>query len=107
MSSVPIFKITFIASLVIKWPFLCNVIKFSRHCVGWLEDSAYFAAIDETLNTISWYDWPETLKNRHLSALEEIYQSKRDFVRFGKIIGQCLWFHNFPQGIYVMLKVFA
>ncbi|RVX21526.1 4-alpha-glucanotransferase, chloroplastic/amyloplastic [Vitis vinifera] len=46
----------------------------------WLEDSAYFAAIDETLNTISWYDWPEPLKNRHLSALEEIYQSKRDFI---------------------------
>lgn len=47
---------------------------------NWLEDSAYFAAIDETLNTISWYDWPEPLKNRHLSALEEIYQSKRDFI---------------------------
>lgn len=47
---------------------------------NWLEDSAYFAAIDETLNTISWYDWPGPLKNRHLSALEEIYQSKRDFI---------------------------
>ncbi|KAL8034125.1 hypothetical protein ABFX02_12G006800 [Erythranthe guttata] len=47
---------------------------------GWLEDAAYFAAIDDTLNTISWYDWPESLKNRHLVALEEIYQSKKEFI---------------------------
>ncbi|XP_051115304.1 4-alpha-glucanotransferase, chloroplastic/amyloplastic [Andrographis paniculata] len=47
---------------------------------GWLEDAAYFAAIDDTLNTLSWYDWPESLKNRHLAALEEIYQSKKEFI---------------------------
>ncbi|XP_021650627.2 4-alpha-glucanotransferase, chloroplastic/amyloplastic isoform X2 [Hevea brasiliensis] len=47
---------------------------------GWLEDAAYFAAIDDTLNTLNWYDWPEPLKNRHLAALEEIYQSKKDFI---------------------------
>ncbi|KAI3462012.1 hypothetical protein Pfo_018675 [Paulownia fortunei] len=47
---------------------------------GWLEDAAYFAAIDDTLNTFSWYDWPESLKNRHLAALEEIYQSKKEFI---------------------------
>ncbi|KAL0432026.1 UNVERIFIED_CONTAM: 4-alpha-glucanotransferase, chloroplastic/amyloplastic [Sesamum radiatum] len=47
---------------------------------GWLEDAAYFAAIDDTLNTFSWYDWPDPLKNRHLSALEEIYQSKKEFI---------------------------
>uniref|UniRef100_A0A5B7BGV6 4-alpha-glucanotransferase n=1 Tax=Davidia involucrata TaxID=16924 RepID=A0A5B7BGV6_DAVIN len=47
---------------------------------SWLEDAAYFAAIDDTLNTFSWYDWPEPLKNRHLAALEEIYQSKKDFI---------------------------
>lgn len=49
--------------------------------VGWLEDAAYFAAIDDSLNTISWYNWPEPLRNRHLVALEDIYQQKRDFVR--------------------------
>jgi len=49
--------------------------------VGWLEDAAYFAAIDNSLNTLSWYDWPEPLKNRHLVALEDIYEQKRDFVR--------------------------
>lgn len=48
---------------------------------GWLEDAAYFAAIDDTVNTFSWYEWPESLKNRHLAALEEIYQSKKEYVR--------------------------
>ncbi|XP_057970753.1 4-alpha-glucanotransferase, chloroplastic/amyloplastic isoform X2 [Malania oleifera] len=47
---------------------------------SWLEDAAYFAAIDNTLNTFSWYDWPEPLKNRHLAALESIYQSKQEFI---------------------------
>ncbi|XP_048335641.2 4-alpha-glucanotransferase, chloroplastic/amyloplastic [Ziziphus jujuba] len=47
---------------------------------SWLEDAAYFAAIDSSLNTLNWYEWPEPLKNRHLEALEGIYQSKKDFI---------------------------
>ncbi|KAI6699688.1 hypothetical protein NL676_014012 [Syzygium grande] len=47
---------------------------------SWLQDAAYFAAIDDTLDTFSWYEWPEPLKNRHLVALEEIYQSKEKFI---------------------------
>ncbi|KAL5703890.1 4-alpha-glucanotransferase [Ranunculus cassubicifolius] len=47
---------------------------------GWLEDAAYFAAIDNMLNTFSWNEWPEPLRNRHLAALEEIYQSQKDFI---------------------------
>ncbi|XWS29462.1 hypothetical protein CRYUN_Cryun24cG0031400 [Craigia yunnanensis] len=47
---------------------------------SWLEDSAYFAAIHDSLKAFSWYDWPEPLKNRHLAALENIYQEKQDFV---------------------------
>lgn len=47
---------------------------------GWLEDAAYFAAIDSSLSALTWYDWPEPLKNRHLAALEEIYQSKKEFI---------------------------
>ncbi|PHU00822.1 4-alpha-glucanotransferase DPE1, chloroplastic/amyloplastic [Capsicum chinense] len=47
---------------------------------SWLEDAAYFAAIDNSLNTISWCDWPEPLKNRHLVALEEVYQNEKDFI---------------------------
>ncbi|KAK2655954.1 hypothetical protein Ddye_009006 [Dipteronia dyeriana] len=48
--------------------------------LSWLEDAAYFAAIDDALNTFSWYFWPKPLKNRHLAALEDIYQSKNDFI---------------------------
>ncbi|XP_058096621.1 4-alpha-glucanotransferase, chloroplastic/amyloplastic isoform X2 [Magnolia sinica] len=47
---------------------------------GWLEDAAFFAAIDNGLNTLTWYEWPEPLKNRHLAALEDIYQSQKDFI---------------------------
>ncbi|KAK7317002.1 hypothetical protein RJT34_00874 [Clitoria ternatea] len=47
---------------------------------GWLEDAAYFAAIDDSLNTFSWFNWPEPLRNRHLVALEDIYQQKQDFI---------------------------
>ncbi|KAL9245702.1 hypothetical protein vseg_019322 [Gypsophila vaccaria] len=47
---------------------------------SWLVDAAYFAAIDDVCNTSSWYDWPEPLKDRHLSALEKIYQTKKDFI---------------------------
>ncbi|KAE9608740.1 hypothetical protein Lal_00020610 [Lupinus albus] len=47
---------------------------------SWLEDAAYFAAIDDSLNTIGWYNWPEPLRNRHLVALEDICQQKRDFI---------------------------
>ncbi|XP_021887450.1 4-alpha-glucanotransferase DPE1, chloroplastic/amyloplastic [Carica papaya] len=47
---------------------------------SWLEDAAYFAAINNSLNTFSWYHWPEPLKNRHLAALEGIYDSQKDFI---------------------------
>ncbi|OVA17051.1 Glycoside hydrolase [Macleaya cordata] len=47
---------------------------------GWLEDAAYFAAIDNSLNTFTWNEWPEPLKSRHLVALEEIYQTQSDFI---------------------------
>jgi 4-alpha-glucanotransferase len=47
---------------------------------GWLEDAALFAAIDKSTDAFSWYEWPEPLKNRHLGALENIYQKQKDFV---------------------------
>ncbi|XP_026391450.1 4-alpha-glucanotransferase, chloroplastic/amyloplastic-like [Papaver somniferum] len=47
---------------------------------GWLEDAAYFAAIDNSLNTFTWNEWPEPLKNRHIVALEGIYETERDFI---------------------------
>ncbi|KAL5982040.1 4-alpha-glucanotransferase dpe1, chloroplastic/amyloplastic [Asimina triloba] len=50
---------------------------------GWLEDAAFFAAIDNVMKTFTWYEWPEPLKNRHLGALEEIYQSQKDYDKNG------------------------
>ncbi|KAG9451194.1 hypothetical protein H6P81_011159 [Aristolochia fimbriata] len=47
---------------------------------GWLEDAALFAAIDNELNAFSWHDWPEPLRNRHLAALEKVYQAHKDFI---------------------------
>uniref|UniRef100_A0A0E0EEQ1 4-alpha-glucanotransferase n=1 Tax=Oryza meridionalis TaxID=40149 RepID=A0A0E0EEQ1_9ORYZ len=47
---------------------------------GWLEDAALFAAIDRSIDALSWYEWPEPLKNRHLGALEDIYQKQKDFI---------------------------
>ncbi|PIA47926.1 hypothetical protein AQUCO_01400493v1 [Aquilegia coerulea] len=47
---------------------------------GWLEDAAYFAAIDNMLDAFSWNEWPEPLRNRHLAALEEVYHSQKDFI---------------------------
>ncbi|XP_020580873.1 4-alpha-glucanotransferase DPE1, chloroplastic/amyloplastic [Phalaenopsis equestris] len=46
----------------------------------WLEDAALFAAIDHGVNAFSWYDWPDSLKNRHLGSLEEFHQSNKDFI---------------------------
>ncbi|KAF7130455.1 hypothetical protein RHSIM_Rhsim10G0151000 [Rhododendron simsii] len=60
----------------------CQLEEFKKDpdVTSWLEDAAYFAAIDNHLDTFSWYNWPEPLKNRHLAALEEIYQSQKDFI---------------------------
>lgn len=48
--------------------------------LGWLEDAAVFAAIDSTIDTFGWNEWPVPLKNRHLGALEETYHSHKDYV---------------------------
>ncbi|KVI08574.1 hypothetical protein Ccrd_013054 [Cynara cardunculus var. scolymus] len=60
----------------------CQLEEFRKDpdVASWLQDAAYFAAIDDCYNTYNWYDWPEPLKNRHLAALEDIYQSKKDFI---------------------------
>ncbi|KAM7261945.1 hypothetical protein ACFE04_021022 [Oxalis oulophora] len=47
---------------------------------SWLQDAALFAAIDDSMKTYSWYDWPDPLKNRHLAALEDISQSRKNFI---------------------------
>ncbi|WOK97610.1 4-alpha-glucanotransferase DPE1, chloroplastic/amyloplastic [Canna indica] len=47
---------------------------------SWLEDAALFAAIDHSVDEFSWNEWPEPLKNRHLGALENVYQKHKDFI---------------------------
>ncbi|NP_001167823.1 4-alpha-glucanotransferase DPE1, chloroplastic/amyloplastic-like [Zea mays] len=54
--------------------------KKNPNISGWLEDAALFAAIDKSINAFSWYEWPEPLKNRHLGALEDIYEKQKDFI---------------------------
>ncbi|CAB4313954.1 unnamed protein product [Prunus armeniaca] len=69
-------------NLLSKWSLvkIPSTKNAAPECFCWLEDAAYFAAIDSSLNAFSWYEWPEPLKNRHLAALEDIYQSKQHFI---------------------------
>ncbi|CAM8906414.1 unnamed protein product [Rhodiola kirilowii] len=76
---------------------------------SWLEDSAFFAAIDDTSSSLSWYDWPDSLKYRHLSALEEVYQTKSKFINIfiaQQFLFQRQWqkVHSYAQskGISIM-----
>ncbi|CAM8903787.1 unnamed protein product [Rhodiola kirilowii] len=76
---------------------------------SWLEDSAFFAAIDDTSSSLSWYDWPDPLKYRHLSALEEVYQTKSKFINIfiaQQFLFQRQWqkVHSYAQskGISIM-----
>uniref|UniRef100_A0A0C9RV24 4-alpha-glucanotransferase n=1 Tax=Wollemia nobilis TaxID=56998 RepID=A0A0C9RV24_9CONI len=46
--------------------------------LGWLEDAALFAAIDNSLDACTWSDWPRPLRDQHLVALEAIYQNQKD-----------------------------
>lgn len=66
-------------------PFICLLSFFSSSLlsitIGWLEDAALFAAIDQSVDTFTWNEWPEPLKNRHLGALEEAYRTHKDYVR--------------------------
>ncbi|KAL8140343.1 hypothetical protein V2J09_006364 [Rumex salicifolius] len=34
--------------------------------MSWLEDASYVAAVDDTIDSFSWYHWPSPLKDRHL-----------------------------------------
>ncbi|KAL5196799.1 hypothetical protein ABZP36_000311 [Zizania latifolia] len=54
--------------------------KKNPNISGWLEDAALFAAIDKNIDALSWYEWPEPLKNRHLGALEDVYKKEQDFI---------------------------
>eukprot|EP01018_Ginkgo_biloba_P037682 Gb_33760 [translate_table: standard] len=94
---VPIGRINFTSVAEVKEPLIAKAAKrlvnskgelkkelegFQRapEILGWLEDAALFAAIDNTLNAYSWSDWPEPLRDRHLAALEVIYQNQKEYI---------------------------
>ena len=45
--------------------------KFINENVAWLEDYSLYMAIKDSLNGISWIEWPKELKNREKDALAE------------------------------------
>ena len=45
--------------------------KFINENVAWLEDYSLYMAIKDSLNGISWIEWPTELKNREKDALAE------------------------------------
>lgn len=57
-----------------------QVFQRSSEILGWLEDAALFAAIDHIDDACSWSDWPQPLRDRHLVALEVIYQNQKEFI---------------------------
>ncbi|KAI5008095.1 hypothetical protein ZWY2020_009143 [Hordeum vulgare] len=38
------------------------------------------AAIDNSINAVSWSEWPEPLKDRHPGALKDMYENQKDFI---------------------------
>lgn len=56
--------------------------KFVKENAAWLEDYSLYMAIKDSLNGISWIEWPTELKNREKAALAEkrrSLQKKWDF----------------------------
>ena len=45
--------------------------KFVEENAAWLEDYSLYMAIKDSLNGISWIEWPTELKNREKAALAE------------------------------------
>ncbi len=45
--------------------------KFINENAAWLEDYSLYMAIKDSLNGISWIEWPTELKNREKAALTE------------------------------------
>lgn len=79
-----------------------QVFQRSPEILGWLEDAALFATIDNSLDACSWSDWPQPLRDRHLVALEVIYQNQKEFIDIfiaQQFLFQRQWqsVHNYAQ----------
>jgi len=79
-------------------------IEFERFCdekADWLDDYALFMAIKETQNLHPWVDWPEPLKTRDTTAIEEVKTSLADKISKHKF-NQFLFFRQ-----WLRLKTFS
>lgn len=56
--------------------------KFVKENAAWLEDYSLYMAIKDSLNGISWIEWPAELKNREKAALAEEREKLAKEVRF-------------------------
>ncbi|KAJ7532353.1 hypothetical protein O6H91_13G000200 [Diphasiastrum complanatum] len=52
----------------------------SPQILGWLEEAALFAAIDSSVDSQFWWQWPEPIRDRHASALELARQQNKHFI---------------------------
>ena len=75
--------------------------KFINENVAWLEDYSLYMAIKDSLNGISWIEWPKELKNREKDALAEAREKLTKEVGF--YCFQQYWF--FKQ--WTELKTYA
>ena len=75
--------------------------KFVKENAAWLEDYSLYMAIKDSLNGISWIEWPKELKNREKDALAEAREKLTKEVGF--YCFQQYWF--FKQ--WTELKTYA
>lgn len=54
--------------------------NFIRDNESWLDDFALFRAIKHHFGGSPWYDWPDHLKHRESSALEDFMRKERDLI---------------------------
>ena len=64
--------------------------KFVKENAAWLEDYSLYMAIKDSLNGISWIEWPTELKNREKAALAEEREKLAKEVPDCKVSVYCL-----------------
>ena len=54
--------------------------QFCKSNISWLDDYALFTAIKEKEQYRPWYEWPQKLKSREHSALEEFEKNNKELI---------------------------
>ena len=76
-------------------------LKFEKENKFWLDDYALFMAIKDSLNDISWLEWPDPLRLKEAAAIKEFIDSHKEDIRFYKVI-QYFFYKQFKE-----LKAYA